>query len=619
MLMHLHNHIKLKSYIIKYLRLLWIVPITCGLISCTGSGQRDTTLPAFTDVTVEAGLGEFRYENCRTPERWMPETFAAGCGFIDYDSDGWMDILLVGGGPIYTQEALIRELQQSGRGLTRETFELLANVEEERIPALYLYRNNGDGTFSLKSDEAGLGDLHTFGGGVGVADYDNDGDDDIYFTTLRENILLRNDGGRFTDVTEVSGTAGRPVWSTSVLFFDSDKDGWLDLYVCNYVDWSLGNDVLCTSDGISKDYCNPELYTGVPGRFYRNNGDGTFTDQTAAAGFINSMGKSLGVVELDFNKDGWPDVAVSCDLERNLLYENNRDGTFTEKGVASGIAFNQDGVARSGMGIDVGVVDNTGEETIFIGNFSLEMIGVFRHMTDGLFSDRAIDSRIGQISWLTLTFGLFLFDVDLDGDLDLFGGNGHIHVDIATTGEGISYEQPPHLFMNRGDGTFEDAARDIGGALSQFIVCRGAAYADYDRDGDQDILIITNNGPAYLWRNDRQTGHFLRVQLEGKQINRNAIGTRIVVVVGNQRMERRIRTGISYMSAMEKTVTFGLGESTIADSLLIYWPNNQVTRFADVGADQEVLVVEGTETLERQPLPGFAATTSPEPAIASAQ
>lgn len=619
MFMYLYNLIQLKLNIMGRLRLLWIVSITCGILSCTGSEQRDTALPSFTDVTVDAGLGGLRYEGCQTDEKWTPETFGAGGGFIEYDGDGWIDILIVGGGPVYNQEQLIQALWQTGGSIGPETVKLLSDLEERRIPALWLYRNNGDGTFSNKTDEAGLSDIFAYGCGVAVADYDNDGDEDIYLTAVHENMLLRNDGGRFTDVSENSGTAGNPTWSSSALFLDADKDGWLDLYVANYLDWSMGNNFICYTEGIP-DYCGPESYIGVPGRFYRNNGDGTFTDQTTAAGFLlSSPGKSLGVAELDYNKDGWPDIVVSCDLERNLLYENNRDGTFTEKGIAAGVAFNQDGIARSGMGVDAGVVDDTGEETIFIGNFSYEMIGVFRHVSEGLFTDRAIASRIGHQSWLTLTFSVFLFDVDFDGDLDLFGGNGHIHVYAEKLGEGIHYREAPHLFMNQGDGVFEDVAPDIGGALSQFIVCRGAAYADYDRDGDQDILITTNDGPIYLWRNDRQTGHFLRVQLKGQQSNRNAIGTRIVVAVGDQRMERRIRSGSSYLSSMEKTATFGLGTSTIVDSLLIYWPNNQVSRFANVEADQEVLLVEGSETLERQPLPGFAATTAPEPTIASAR
>ncbi len=585
----------------KVFRLKWmatclgLVLLAVGILSCGGpepavqqgsqGKDTDTTLPDFADVTADAGLGGFWYENGATGEKWFPESMGSGGGFIDYDGDGWIDILLVGGGTWSDQD--------------------------EPAPALWLYRNNGDGTFTLKTDEAGLGGLFTYGLGISVADYDNDGDEDFYFTTLYENMLFRNDGGRFTDLAKASGAVGDPAWSTNAIFFDADQDGWLDLYVGNYVDWSLEDDLWCTLDGVTKGYCTPELYDGIPSRFYRNNGDGTFTDQTEAAGFLPAPGKTLGAAELDFNKDGWPDLVVSCDTQRNLLYENNRDGTFTEKGAISGIAYDENGGARAGMGIDVGIVDDTGEETVFVGNFSREMIGVFRHVGNGLFIDRAAASKIGRPSLLTLTFGLFLFDVDLDGDLDLFTANGHVQMEIDHTEDGIAYKEPPHLFLNRGDGIFEDVAKAVGGVFSRPVVGRGAAYADFDRDGDLDILLTTNDGPAYLWRNDLQNSHFIRVQLEGRQSNRNAIGARIVAVVGDRRMERRIRTGSSFLSQMEKTVTFGLGESTVIDSLLIYWRNGNVSRFADVGADQEVRLVEGSDTLEGQSLPGLVAVAAP--------
>ncbi len=579
--------VRLRFRLLCCMHLLWFVLVVYNTPGCTApepAAQQeshsvstdDTLLMAFTDVTAEAGLGGFRYETGATGEKWYPESMGPGGGFIDYDGDEWIDILLVGGGALNKRE-------------------------DELVPALWLYRNNGDGTFSLKTDEAGLDGIHTYGWGISVADYDNDGDEDFYFSTLYENMLFRNDGGWFTDVSEASGACSNAEYSSSILFFDADRDGWLDLYVGNYIDWTIENDLWCTADGVTKDYCTPELYTGVPSRFYRNNGDGTFTDQTEAAGFLPVPGKALGVAELDFNKDGWSDLVVSCDTEPDLLYENNQDGTFSERGAISGIAYNIHGLTRAGMGIDVGVVDNTGEETIFVGNFAREMIGVFRHMGNGIFVNRSAASKIGYTSRLTLTFGLFLFDVDWDGDLDLFTANGHIMTEIEKTEDGLLYKEPPHLFLNRGDGVFEDAAGAIGGVFSRRILGRGAAYADYDRDGDQDILIPSNEGPAYLWRNDRKTGHGLRVKLEGRESNRNAIGARIVVAVGDQRMERRVRTGSSYLSQMEKTVTFGLGESTIIDSLLIYWPSGNEIYFADVEAGQEIRLVEGSDTFESSP------------------
>ncbi len=542
---------------------------------------------AFTDVTAEAGLGDFRHVTGAFGEKWMPESVGSGGGFIDYDGDGWLDVLLVGGGT------------WPGRG--------------EAAQALRLYRNNGDGTFTETTREAGLAGLTDYGFGISVADYDNDGDADFYFTTLAENKLFRNENGVFTDVAAAAGVAGEAVWSTSALFFDADADGHLDLYVGSYVDWSPEKDVECLLEGATRSYCTPDIYEGVPSRFYRNNGDPgsgpgqapTFSDQSEAAGFLPASGKTLGVAELDFNRDGYPDLIVANDTQPDALYENKGDGTFTERGELSGMAFDENGRARAGMGIDVGVVDETGQETMFVGNFSKEMIGVYRHMNNGIFVDRAAISQIGRPSLLTLTFSLFLFDVDLDGDLDLFAANGHLQPEIEQLQEGIGYREPPHLFINRGDGTFEDVSPAIGGVLTQPIVARGAAYADYDRDGDLDVLITENGGPAHLWRNDLQRdAHALRVRLEGRQSNRDGLSSRVVAIAGERRMERRIRSGSSYLSSSEKTATFGLGAASQVDSLLIYWPGGAVERFANVAADQEVLVVEGAGALEAEAMPG---------------
>ena len=532
----------------------------------------------FTDITQEAGLGAFRHVADKSPRKWFPEMMGSGCGFIDYNGDGWLDVVLVGGG---------RWPDHQGQS----------------PPALWIYRNNGDGTFSNVTEETGLGNLTAYGFGVSAADYDNDGDQDLYFTTLHENILLRNDGGTFTDVTQQAGVAGGDHWSTSAIFFDADRDGLLDLYVGNYVNWSPENDIWCSLDGESKAYCTPEEYEGVPGRFYHNNGDGTFTDRTEEAGFTNSPGKSLGLAELDFNEDGWPDLAVANDLERDLLYVNDGDGTFTEKGMLSGIAYDENGRARAGMGIDVGVVDSTGEETIFVGNFSNEMIGVYRHMRNGLFTDRAALSKIGRPSLLPLTFGLFLLDVDLDRDLDLFAANGHVQEDIEKVQDGVTFAQPPLLFLNRGNGTFKHFTPGPDNALSEETVARGAAHADFDRDGDVDILVAENSGPVSLWRNDlmeqsRKQNNFLRINTVGRKSNRDGVGTDLTAVTGSERMKRRVRTGSSYLSQSEMTVTFGLEKASQVDSLIVQWPTGQTERFTDIKANQELRIVEGTGTLQ---------------------
>ncbi len=531
----------------------------------------------FTDITREAGLSDFYHETGAFGNKWMPETFGSGGGFIDYNGDGWEDILLMGGGA-------------------------WPDHSDKSAQALWLYRNNGDGTFTQVTEEAGLKNVSTYSFGLTVADYDNDGDQDFFLTTLHENLLFRNDDGVFTEVGAEAGVSNQSTWSTAAMFIDADRDGHLDLYVGNYVDWGPHNDIFCSLDGKTKAYCTPALYNGVPGRFYHNNGDGTFTDVTEAAGFLPAPGKTLGVSETDFNRDGWPDIVVANDTERNLLYENNGDGTFTEKGLVSGIAFDEVGKARAGMGVETGVVDSTGRVTIFIGNFSNEMIGVFHRTSSGYFMDRAALSKIGRPSLLILTFSVILFDVDYDTDLDLYCANGHIQKLIQ---DGSTYRQPSQLYINRGNGVFDERSREIGGPLLDPLVARAASYADIDRDGDLDILITENGGPAYLWRNDSEIGQFLRVRLQGTTSNPDGVNSSVKAYLGDYMMERRVRTGSSYLANAEKPVTFGLGEAAAVDSLIIQWPSGIADRFTNVQANQMIRIVEGSGTYDQVPLPGY--------------
>lgn len=533
---------------------------------------------AFSEATEVSGLGEFRHVTGAFGEKFFPETMGSGAAFFDYNGDGWQDVLLAGGGA----------WEQSGDSLRY---------------ALWLFRNEGDGSFTLASDEAGLGDVDAYSIGIATADYDNDGDQDVYLTTLEENLLFRNDDGAFVEVARLAGVSGEPVWSSSPIFFDADLDGYVDLYVGNYVVWSPDSDIFCSLDGTTKGYCTPDTYEGIPSRYYHNNGDGTFTDRTAEAGFLPAPGKTLGVTELDFNRDRWPDLMVANDTQRNLLYENQGDGTFDEVGSLSGVAYDENGRARAGMGIDAGVVDTTGDVTVFVGNFSKEMIGVYRHNRERLFNDRAAESKIGRPSLMTLTFGLFLFDVDLDGDLDLFAANGHVQSDIESTQDGITYAEAPHLFINRGNGTFHDVVPDVGGPLAKRAVARGAAFADYDRDGDLDILVLENGGSVRLLRNDLLEGagrpaHYLRLTLEGTESNRDGLSSRVLTYFNGRVEERRVRTGSSYLSQSELTVTIGLGAVEMADSIIVEWPSGRSSLFKDVRGDAEYRVVEGRDLLE---------------------
>lgn len=549
------------------------MPAGCGSSPSSSATEGEGPV-SFEDITAEANLDGFRHRTGAFGEKWFPETMGSGGGFIDYNGDGRLDVLLVGGG--VWQES-----------------------KDDLDHALWLYRNDGDGTFTLVTEEAGLGELEAYGFGMTVADYNNDGRQDFLLTTLNRNLLFRNEGdGTFAEVGEKAGLADAPRWSSSAIFFDADNDGHLDLYVGNYVTWSRETDLFCSVDGETKAYCTPEEYEGVGGRFYHNDGDGTFTDWTERAGFESSPGKTLGVTMLDYNRDGWMDLYVANDMERNLLYENRGDGTFVERGRVSGTAYNEAGRVRAGMGTDAGIVDTTGEPTIFVGNFSREKISVFRHQGDGLFRDRSSTSGIGRPGKFTLAFGLFLFDAELNGTLDLFVANGHVQPDIERIDQAIRYEQRPHLFLNDGTGEFEELVVEHG-PLADSLVARGAAYGDYDRDGDLDVLVTENQGGAHLWENVVRRGgsdngpNYLRVRLEGTKSNRDGIGARVHVTHGDEGQERLLRSGSSYLSANELALTFGLGEKERVDRVTVHWPSGEVDRMTDVDANQTLHIEEG--------------------------
>ena len=449
----------------------------------------------------------------------------------------------------------------------------------------------------------GLGAVRAYAFGVTAADYDNDGDPDVLLTTLRENLLFRNDDGVFHEVGKEAGIADMARWSTSALFFDADRDGHLDLYVAGYLAWTPETDRVCM-DAEIRDYCNPREYRGVEDAFYHNNGDGTFTNRTEEAGFRDGLrpeeGKGLGADELDYNHDGWPDLYVANDGERNFLFRNNQDGTFSEVATRSGVALDPNGTPRAGMGIDSGVIDSTGETAIFVGNFSEETVGVWRHEENGLFTDRAAASGLGFPTLPTLTFGLALFDADLDTDLDVLLANGHVLLHVPERRVGITFKQRPQLFLNRGDGVFDEVSRTARprpgagagpGPLSEPLLARALATGDVD--GDLDVLLTENNGPAHLWRHDLPAGHFLRVHVQGTKSNRDGIGARIRATVVRANldglvMERRVRTGSSYLSQSELAVTFGLGSNRPVASLKVTWPSGQVERFQQVAPNLPV-------------------------------
>jgi hypothetical protein len=561
---------------------IWLVVVASALgIGCQSSTVGDkaestSTTTLFTEITDNAGLGEFSHETGAFGEKRLPETVGGGGGFIDFDGDGSPDILLIGGG-VWSQES------------------------NEEVRALRLYRNEGDGMFTEVTEEAGLGDVRAYGMGVTVADYDNDRDDDFFFTTLERDMLFRNDGSRFTEVTGEAGVAGPSAWSTAAVFFDGNRDGHLDLFVGGYVKWPPRANMNCTVDGTEKVYCSPEGYEGIRSHYYLNNGDGSFVEATEEVGMAGGPGKTLGAAMFDYNDDGWIDLYVANDTERNLLYENDGTGKFVEKGVRKGVAYNDHGMPRAGMGVAVGDIENSGYQSVFVGNFTDQMIGVFQYDDRGRFIDRAIASRTGHRTLMTLTFGLMLLDVDLDGYLDLFAANGHIQKLIHKIREGVSYRQPVQLFHNNRDGTFTEIEPENDDVLSRPMVARGAAYADVDKDGDLDVLITESDGPAHLLQNNTRpsadsSGNYLRVTLEGRESNREGIGARIVVVASGERMEREMRTGSTYLSSSERVVTFGLGQATVVDSLIVQWPSGRREVFEEVEGNQRLEIIEGEGT-----------------------
>jgi enediyne biosynthesis protein E4 len=440
-----------------------------------------------------------------------------------------------------------------------------------------------------------------FGLGVAVGDFDNDGFDDIFVTALGQSHLFRNTGkGTFVDVTKSAGLMGPNEFSTSAAWLDYDRDGKLDLVVGNYVQWTAKTDIYCTLDGTKKSYCTPEAYKGASIRLWHNLGSGRFEDATAKAGLFDSTSKSLGITISDVNGDGWPDIVIANDTQPNKLYVNDEHGKFTESAVGAGIAFSEDGVARAGMGIDAADYDRSGRPSILVSNFSNQMMALYHNEGNALFVDEAPRSEVGRKSLLTLGFACFFFDYDLDGWQDIFVNNGHIENEIEKIQKRVKYAQPAHLFHNDGKGKFSDATPKVGAAFAVPRVGRGAAYADIDNDGDLDLLITTNGGPAVLLRNDGVTNKSLRVKLSGVKSTRDGIGAVVTVKSGGEQQSMTMRSGSSYLSASELALTFGLGNKSQADELTVTWPSGQVDRLSNVPAGETVTIREGAGIAQRR-------------------
>jgi len=515
----------------------------------------------FEEKTAAMGI-DFVHVNGARGDKWMPETMGGGVAVLDYDGDGRPDLLFV-----------------SGSHWPGDP-----HAAEQRS-SLALYRNEGVGPdglphFTNVTKAAGLERVF-YGMGAAVGDYDNDGRPDVYVTALGRNYLFHNLGGRFEEVAEKSGVADSG-WGTSAAFFDYDGDGLLDLFVGRYVDWSPKKDLFCTLDGKTKSYCTPERYPGTASHLYRNLGGGRFRDVTKEAGVWNPNQKALGVAPWDFNGDGKIDFLVANDTAPNNLYRNKGGGAFEDVAVEEGVAVDENGRSRGSMGVAWGDARNGKGVALAIGNFSNELKSLYWTEKGEVFLDESPRSGVGPTSFLSLTFGLFFFDADLDGRLDLFLANGHVEPTVQEVQKDVAYKQPPILYWNRGDGTFAPLGERTG--LSEPLVARGAAFADLDGDGDLDVIVVQNGGPArvYVNRTDRPQ-ESVRVTLVGTgRSNRDAVGARVTATIGNRSLTQQVSGGSSYLSAPEKTLTFGLGSAAKIDSLEIRWPDGTTETAKDL-------------------------------------
>ena len=543
----------------------------------------------FTDVTAAAGV-VFRHEAGATGKKWYPETMGAGGGFFDYDGDGWLDILLVNG----------RQWPEEGGPLNwPPSADAVAGERQEPEPTMRLYRNQGNGTFADVTQRAGLA-IPLYGMGLVAADYDNNGTQDLLITGYRETRLLRNEGnGTFIDVTPQAGMA-QGNWDTAAAFVDVDRDGWLDLVIGSYVDWDPGKEANldCTYGTPAKDYCAVKYFRGQGLKLYRNLGDGRFADISAPAGVVAPEARVLGITIVDYNQDGWPDILVANDLTPSLLFANQGNGTFREIGAQTGLVLDEGGAAYAGMGVDAAYINNDTQLCVAIGNFAGQpttlhcQARVEGEVHPDVFIEQSHRAGIAAPTLRMVTFGLFFFDADLDGWPDLFMVNGHVANEAHL--RHVPYAQRPQLFRNRGNGTFEELQPEPHTGLARPIVGRGAAYADYDHDGDLDLLLTTNQGAAYLLRNDTpRPGHFVRVVTQGTRSNRDGIGARLRLYTTRRQLSGMIRTGSSYLSQSTTAVTFGLASDEQLERLEVAWPAGGVEVFRDLPLDATFVAREG--------------------------
>ncbi len=529
----------------------------------------DASVIRFSDQTRAANIN-FRHNSGISNHKYLPETMGAGCLFFDYDKDGNLDIYLVNSGNTCTNPSKPRT----------QTDEMNA-----------LYRNNGDGTFTDVTEQSGFVRNHGYGMGCISADYDNDGDADLYLTNYGKNQLYRNNGdGTFSDVTTHAGV-GDSRWSVSASFGDYDLDGFLDLYVVNYLDYQIETAHPCILEGVHI-YCGPHEYPGAQDTLYRNNGDGTFTDVTVKSG-VSNAGKGLGVLWTDYNNDGQPDIFVANDAVEDFLYHNNGDGTWTDVAVSAGVAYNSEGRATASMGVANGDYDNDGLLDLFITNFSLEVNSLFHNDGDGFYTMTTFETGLAEPSFSQLGFGTQFLDADNNGTLDLFVANGHVWDNVAKITPSLSYKQTCQFFANTGEGTFSDISEKVGAFFTHPVVARGTAIGDYDNDGDVDILVSCSNDMPVLLRNDTQIrNNWLKIKLVGTKSNRDGIGSKVMVRTDGFTQIKEVTCGGSYASGSDISLLFGLDTYSEVETIEVKWQSGHIQRLSNISVNQTIRIEE---------------------------
>ena len=544
----------------------------CGAVS---TGETDTGPSiSFIEVTRQAGIDSL-HRHGGTGRKYYVETVPPGACWLDYDGDGWWDLYLVQSGP------------------------LPGTPRPDGTPHSKLYRNLGNGKFEDVTKRAGVANASGYGAGCTAGDYDNDGDSDLYVTNFGDSVLYRNAGnGTFEDVTKRAGVANG-LYAASASWADYDNDGRLDLYVTNYVDFTMADEKYCGNIRAGRrSYCHPDAYTGVPDALYHNEGNGVFKNVAAQAGIVDPNGKGLGVVWFDFDHDGDVDLYVANDATPNMLYRNEGNGRFANITLLSGVCCSEDGKPESGMGTDAGDADGDGWPDLIVTNLSNEVNQIYRNLEgSGVFAIESYPSGLAGKSLLTTSWGVDLFDYDNDGDLDLALTNGHPMDDIEEVSDIITHAMRPFLFENTGGGAFREIGAQMGDYFRQPDVGRGLATADYDNDGDRDLIYAPNDSRARLLRNDGGSGagHWITVRLRGVRANRDAIGARVELTAGGRRQVQEVRSSSSYLSQNDMRLHFGLGDAKRVDRLTIHWPtpDHRVEKVGPLAVDRFVTIREG--------------------------